>query len=108
MNARRRGPYSRLGKRKKGKKEKKKGYLEVILGKREREGGGGESSLKRGTVGFRATGRNKKESFRPDEKFDSDRGGLFAIPIEFRDANQLKSRFNLPTARFFLLLEILI
>lgn len=107
MNARRRGPYSRLGKRKKGKKEKKKGYLEVILGKRER-GRGGESSLKRGTVGFRATGRNKKESFRPDEKFDSDRGGLFAIPIEFRDANQLKSRFNLPTARFFLLLEILI
>lgn len=67
-----------------------------------------ESSLKRGTVGFRATGRNKKESFRPDEKFDSDRGGLFAIPIEFRDANQLKSRFNLPTGRFFLLLEILI
>lgn len=39
MNARRRDPYSRLGKRKKGKKEKKKGYLEVILGKRERERG---------------------------------------------------------------------
>lgn len=52
-------PYPRLGKRKRRKKGKKgKGWsLE-----RERER---ESSLKRGTVGFRATGRNKKESFRP-------------------------------------------
>lgn len=56
-------PYPRLGKRKSGKKGKKgKGRKRVILGERERER---ESSLKRGTVGFRATGRNKKESFRP-------------------------------------------
>ena len=46
----------------------------------------------------------KKESFGPDEKFDSDRDrDLFAIPIEFRDAVPLKSRFNLPpSGRIFL------
>lgn len=44
----------------------------------------------------------KRNLFGPDEKFDSDRGGLFAIPIEFRDANQLKSRFNLPNGQIFL------
>lgn len=61
MNARRRGPLipdlEKEREEKRGKKEKGDPWRE-----RERER---ESSLKRGTVGFRATGRNKKESFRP-------------------------------------------
>lgn len=94
-------PYPRLGKRKRGKKGKKgKGRKRVILGERERERGRAHWNGARSDSEQRVA--IKRNLFGPDEKFDSDRGGLFAIPIEFRDANQLKSRFNLPNGQIFL------
>lgn len=101
MNARRRGPLipdlEKEREEKRGKKEKEeKGWsLE-----RERERGRAHWNGARSDSEQRVA--IKRNLFGPDEKFDSDRGGLFAIPIEFRDANQLKSRFNLPNGQIFL------
>lgn len=68
MNARRRGPLipdlEKEREEKRGKKEKEeKGWS--LEREREREGELIEERARWGTVGFRATGRNKKESFRP-------------------------------------------